>query len=139
MTHGRKIDDLGGVLPAIQKNYFLAEISKHAWEVQKRINSREKIVVGVNAFRMEEKAPVPILDFDKRKAFETVRRKVQQIKQERNQGKFQKAIDHLKQAASGKENIVPPLIEAFESLATTAEINRALRDVFGEYTHPVVI
>lgn len=135
----RQIDDIGGVLPAIKKNYFLNEISKQAWDRQKKVNSKEKIVVGVNEFQMEEKSPIKILDFDKKKALETVRKRVARIRKERDPQKFQKAIDHLRRAASGQENIVYPLLEAFECLATTAEINRALRDIFGEYTHPMVL
>jgi methylmalonyl-CoA mutase N-terminal domain/subunit len=134
-----KIDEMGGVFKAIQKNYFLQEISKHAWEQQKKINSGEKILVGVNAFQMEEKTPIRILDFDKKKAFERVRDRVRKIKKERAPHRWHNALDRLKRAAAQGENMVIPLIEAFESLATTAEINRALRDVFGEYTHPMVL
>jgi methylmalonyl-CoA mutase N-terminal domain/subunit len=132
-----KIDQMGGVLAAMKNNYFLKEISGYAWDRQKKINNKEKIVVGVNEFCIEEKSQIGIIDIDRKKVFELVRNRVKKIKQERDSQRFNQAMDNLKKVASGRENIVPALIEAFEGFASTTEINRALREVFGEYKHPI--
>ena len=128
-----KIEALGGVIPAIEDGYFQREIAKSASEYQRKIDTNERIVVGVNDFvNKDEKIDIPILtisDGTQKQQSEHLKK----IKQERNHKKFKKSMNNITKACKNGGNLMPPLIEAAKSLATLGEIVQAMKPVFGEW------
>ena len=131
-----KIDGMGGALAAIERGYQMREIEESAYRQQRAVESGEKIVVGVNAFRSEEpEAPPALLRIDE----DTVRRRAEQVKEvraNRDKARAQRAREDLNAAARGSANLVPPIIAAVESSVTLGEICADLRTVFGTYQPP---
>lgn len=127
-----KIDKMGGAVSAIEQGYIQNEIARSAYEYQKQIEQKQKIIVGLNAFETDEKIQNPSLKID-----ESVRkdqcRKIEQLKAKRNQILVAQKLETLKQAASTNENLIPLVIDCIESYATLGEIADNLRAVFGEY------
>ncbi len=128
----QKIDDLGGMLVAIEKGFVQREIEHAAYEAQRAIESGDQVVVGVNRFRVEEETRVPFMRIDEKLEREQVER-VQAIRARRDAQKAQAALDKIEHAAGGEENLMPHIITAVEAYATLGEISDRLRNVFGEY------
>jgi methylmalonyl-CoA mutase, N-terminal domain len=127
----RKIDEMGGMIPAIERGYPQREIADAAYRYQTAVDRKEKIIVGVNEFVGEEK-PIEILRID-----ESVRaRQVEQLRRlraERSNDEVQQSLAALRTAAQGAENLMPHIYAAVKAYATLGEICAALRDVFGTY------
>jgi methylmalonyl-CoA mutase N-terminal domain/subunit len=128
----REIDDLGGVLGAIEHGYFRRRIAESALRENRQFESQEKIVVGVNKFREEESCPIEILHIpqeieDEQKA------RVQKLKQDRDAARHRKALARLEKDAREDKNVMPALIEASHARATVGEMMRTLQDVYGTY------
>ncbi len=128
----RRIDEMGGAVAAVKKHYFQDEIARSAYEYQTAIEKKEKIVVGVNQFIKEEKEPPKILRIDPVIAARQIER-LKSLKQQRDNEAVTAALEKLKQAAAGKDNLMPHILHAVETYATVGEISDALREVFGEY------
>ena len=128
----RKIDDLGGMLVAIEKGFVQREIEQAAYDYQRAVDTNEQVVVGVNRFQVEEETRVPVLRIDERLEREQVER-VRAVRGRRDAGKVQAALEEVERAARGTENLMPHIITAVESYATLGEISDRLRAVFGEY------
>jgi methylmalonyl-CoA mutase N-terminal domain/subunit len=133
----RKIDEMGGMVEAISKGYVQREIQEAAYAWQRRVESKEQVVVGVNAFRSED-PPVPVLKVDPALEAQQAAR-VQALRKERNGAATTRALDALRTGARGKENLMPLIVSAVKAEATLGEISDALRDVFGEYRENVVL
>jgi methylmalonyl-CoA mutase N-terminal domain/subunit len=127
-----KIDDLGGAIKAIEQGYVQKEIQDSAYTWQKQIESRERIVVGVNQFQSKEAPPTGLLRVDA-SAEALQRGKLKELRSTRDNVAVQKTLDILRSAAQGSENVMPAILEAVRSYATLGEICGVLRDVFGEY------
>jgi methylmalonyl-CoA mutase, N-terminal domain len=127
-----KIESMGGMLSAITSGYVQKEIQQSAYEYQKSIESRERIVVGVNEFVTEEKARIPIHSLDSTLEATQVNT-LHNVKSERNIGAVREALDRLERLAAGRENLLPAIIRAVETYATVGEISGRLRSVFGEH------
>jgi len=128
----KKIDDMGGVISAIEAGFIQRQIEDSAYEYQKQIETKERIVVGVNEFQSKESVKVPILKIDK----EVERRQIERVKkvrEERDNSKVEASLKRLKDAAKGDENLMDPILEAVKEYATIGEICDVLREVFGEY------
>ena len=128
----QKIDDMGGVIPAIEAGFIQRQIEDSAYEYQKQIETKERIVVGVNEFQSKDTVKVPILKIDK----EVERRQVERVKkvrEQRDNSKVEASLNRLKEAARGDENLMDPILEAVKQYATIGEICDVLRGVFGEY------
>jgi len=105
-------------------------------KVQKALEKKEKILVGVNDFTMEgEKIEIPILKIDYTVEQEQHRR-LEELRKKRDNTKVKKRLDELKQAASGKDNVMPPIIEAAREYASLGEICNVMKEVFGTYREP---
>lgn len=133
----RKIDELGGIVEAIEKGYPQKEIAKASYHYQQQLERGEKGVVGVNKHVQKEEHPLETLYIDEsaeRKQVTTLRN----IKKERSQTKVTKTLSALKKGAEGKENLVPLVIDAVSEMATIGEICLALKEVFGGYTEKTV-
>jgi methylmalonyl-CoA mutase N-terminal domain/subunit len=136
LEYFRTIDAMGGMVVAVERGYPQREIQEAAFRFQKALESKEKIVVGVNEYTMEEK-PLPILYIDETVAEEQAAR-VAALKATRDNARVARALIDLKEAARGTANLMPPILEASRSYATLGEMCDALRDVFGEYQEPPV-
>jgi methylmalonyl-CoA mutase N-terminal domain/subunit len=134
LEYFRKIDVLGGMVAAIEKGFPQREIQEAAFQFQKAVERKEKIIVGVNEYVMEEK-PLPILYIDERVAEEQTAR-VAALKATRDEDRVRAALSHLRDVARGRDNIMPPILEASRAYATLGEMCDALRTVWGEYEEP---
>jgi len=126
-----KIDALGGMVAAIERGYPQREIAEAAYAYQMAVDRKEKIVVGVNEYVMEEK-PIETLQIDESVAHGQEER-LRRLRQERSGEEVSRRLDALKRAAAGTENLMPYLYDAVKAYATVGEICDALRAVFGTY------
>jgi methylmalonyl-CoA mutase N-terminal domain/subunit len=129
----RKIDEMGGMLKAIEAGYVQREIGRAAYEYQCRVDSGEQTVVGVNRFTLNEEAAVSPLQIDSDLERQQVQR-VKAVRARRNDAAALEALDIVERAARTDENLMPHIISAVEHYATLGEISDRLRSVFGEYT-----
>ncbi len=127
-----KIDEMGGAVKAIEEGYIQDEIAQSAYTYQKAIEDNEKIIVGVNAYQTEEDPPMNIFRVDDSIRQDQIK-KLEQVKQERDDKAVNKSLQALENAAKGEENLMPYLISAVENYATLGEIAEAMKKVFGEY------
>ena len=130
-----KIEEMGGMVEAIEKGYVQREIQKSAYEMQKRIEQEEDIVVGVNKYAHEEAAPDDLLEVDPRTEKEQIK-KLQEIKKNRDEQEVEKSLNKLKETAEADENLMPAIVEAVKAYATLGEICGVLRSIYGEYQAP---
>jgi methylmalonyl-CoA mutase N-terminal domain/subunit len=136
MEYFRKLDAMGGMISAIEKGFPQREIREAAWQYQREIERRERVIVGVNAHVMDEEEPLDILVIDPAVEKRQIER-VRQLRQSRDQERWRLALEALRQAAAEKENLMPPIINAVKAYATVGEICNALKEVFGEYQEPL--
>jgi len=133
----RKIDEMGGMVEAISKGYVQREIQDAAYTWQKRVESKDQTVVGVNAFKAED-PPVPVMKVDPALEAQQVAR-LQAFRARRNNTAARQAVEDVRRAAEGTENLMPYILAAVKAEATKGEIADALRQVFGEYRETVVL
>jgi methylmalonyl-CoA mutase N-terminal domain/subunit len=134
----RRIDDLGGVLPAIDKGFFQSEISDAAYRYQREIDGDERRIVGVNAYQDLEPYEIPILRMDPQGYKRQVDR-LAALREERDNGRVGQTLDRLRLACQGTENTMPFILEAVRAYATLGEIVGVMKDVFGTYQEPTWI
>jgi len=127
-----KIDEMGGAVKAIGAGFMQREIAESAYQYQKDIEAKERIIVGVNQFQVEES---PLQDIFRIRAGSEASQKEQlsRVKQERDDRQVQQALTALRETAEGTGNVVPPILAAVRAYATVGEISDILRAVFGEY------
>jgi methylmalonyl-CoA mutase N-terminal domain/subunit len=138
LAYIQKIDDLGGALAAIERGYMQAEIQEAAYQYQQRVESREEIIVGVNAFEVEERVQLESLKVDPR-IEQGQRTRLAELRRRRDAVKVNELLAHLEAEAKGEENLMPLLITCVENLVTLGEITAVLRKVWGEYQPPAWI
>ncbi len=140
-----EIDEMGGMVAAIESGWLDREIAKSAYEHQRAIESGEQIVVGVNKFVGEDELEINInrvvpdpYDPEKRaKAEEEQLANLAKVKKERDNQAVKTALKRVKEAAQDESaNTIPPLVEAVEAYATVGEITNTLKEVFGTYQEP---
>jgi methylmalonyl-CoA mutase N-terminal domain/subunit len=127
-----KIDAKGGSVAAIEQDFIQDEIARSAYEYQKRIESSEKIIVGVNKFELKEENKIPLLKIDD-SIKDVQSKRLQALKVNRNHELVKNSLSKIEMAAKEGTNLIPPVIESVENLCTLGEISDALRKVFGEY------
>jgi len=133
----KKIDDMGGMLAAIDKNYPQKEISDAAYHYQKQIDAKEKTVVGVNKYYTEEEIQTELLEIEE--TLETLQiEKTRRIKEKRDNTRVKDCLEKIGEACAGNQNVMEPLIEAVKAHATLQEVCDVFRKVFGEYRDPGV-
>jgi methylmalonyl-CoA mutase N-terminal domain/subunit len=133
----KKIDDMGGMVAAIERNYPQLEIADAAYKYQKQIDSKEKTVVGVNKYVTEEELPVETLQIEA----ELEEKQIQwtnQVKDTRDNKKVKDALETLGESAQRDDNLMHPIIDAVKAYATEQEICDVFREVFGVYRDPGV-
>lgn len=134
-----QIEALGGVIPAIEQGFFQKEIAEASARYQREIETRDRIIVGVNEYTSDEKPDIPILKMDP----EGERRHVARLKAwraERDADRWGEAMRRLEEASlSAKTNTMPFIIDAVNAGATVGEVCNLWRTVYGEYTEMVVV
>jgi methylmalonyl-CoA mutase N-terminal domain/subunit len=138
MEYIDKIHEMGGAASAIQKGFYQKEIADSAYRYQREIESKQKIMVGMNEFVTDAKVPIKIL----RVAPEAEKRQIERLRKvraERNGKKVKENLEKLRKAAEGQENLVPYIFEAVKAYATNGEISDTLREVFGEYKATTIV
>jgi methylmalonyl-CoA mutase N-terminal domain/subunit len=131
----RRIDELGGVLPALEVGFFQREIHEAAYRYQREIDEGQRNIVGVNAFLDDTHIKIPLLEMDP----EGYRRQVERLEElrlTRDNGAVGQALDRLRIACQGAENTMPFILQAVHSYATLGEIIDVMREVFGTYEEP---
>ncbi len=128
----QQIDEMGGSVTAIETGFMQNKIAESAYAYQKNIESKEKIIVGVNQFTTQDKNDIPILKIDEHIRTQQIE-KLQTLKSSRNTEKVKASLAAIKEAAMGTTNLMPIVIEAVENLCTLGEIADTLRSVYGEY------
>jgi methylmalonyl-CoA mutase N-terminal domain/subunit len=127
-----KIENMGGALAAIEKKFYQSEIAESAYKYQVAIERKEKIIVGVNEFQIDEAGDIETLEIDPTLR-ERQAKRLQQLRANRSNERVQRSLDDLRRGASGTANLLPLILAAVESFATVGEISDALREVWGEY------
>ena len=136
LEYFRRIDAMGGMVAAIERGYPQREIQEAAFQFQKAVERKEKIIVGVNEYVMDEK-PFPILYIDEQAAEEQIGR-LQTLRSSRDNARVRAALGGLQGVARGTGNVMEPILEAARAYATLGEMCDALREVWGEYVEPPI-
>lgn len=131
----RRIEELGGMLPAIDKGFFQSEISDAAYRYQREIDAGRRRIVGVNAYADRTPVTIPILEMDPQ-GYERQVARLEAVRQERDAGRVGQALDRLRIACEGTENTMPYILEAVHAYATLGEIVSVMKEVFGVYEEP---
>ena len=132
----KKIDDMGGMVKAIEAGFPQKEIQDSAYWYQKAVERKEKIIVGVNEFRAEKEEEIPILYIDESVAKKQLER-LKEVKRTRNKTLVKQCLSDLKKAAQDEENLMPYILKAVKAYATLGEIIDALKEIYGEYQEPI--
>jgi methylmalonyl-CoA mutase N-terminal domain/subunit len=131
----KRIDDLGGMLKAIEKNYPQQEIADAAYHYQKQVDEGKRVVVGVNRYATEESLPVEIFELDQELERLQIE-KTNRVKETRNNARVRESLARLEEACAGNRNVMEPIIDAVKEYATLQEVCDVFRKVFGEYRDP---
>ncbi|HEY8864400.1 MAG TPA: methylmalonyl-CoA mutase family protein [Candidatus Dormibacteraeota bacterium] len=134
----KQIETLGGVIPAIEANFFQKEIADSAFRYQQELEQKRRLVVGVNEFTVDEDTPIEILRIDPKLESEQVAR-VREVRKKRDQARCSNALSQLRKAAAGSDNLMPYILEAVRAYATEGEIMNTMIEVFGIYTERAVV
>ena len=128
----RRIEDLGGVLPAIDRGFFQGEIADAAYRYQQEIDHGKRNVIGVNAYLEEQDVVIPLLRMDP-EGYRNQAARLAKLRQERDQGRVGQTLDRLRIACQGTENTMPFILDAVRAYATLGEIVDVMKGVFGVY------
>jgi methylmalonyl-CoA mutase N-terminal domain/subunit len=134
----RQIEDLGGVIPAIEAGFFQREIAEASYRYQREIETRERISVGVNEYVMDEPIEIPILEMDP-EGEQRERQRLARVRSERDSGLASQSLNALREACQGSDNLMPRILDAVNAYCTLGEICDVMREVFGEYQEGSVI
>jgi methylmalonyl-CoA mutase N-terminal domain/subunit len=137
----KRIDDIGGMLSAIERGFPQREIADSAYRYQQEIDARERIVVGVNDFTQGNEEPIAIpIHVISRESEERHLERLRRVRRERDQTALATALQRLETAArDGRENLMPYLVDAVRAYATLGEMCNLLRGVYGEYREPALV
>ncbi len=133
-----KIDQMGGMVKAIELGYPMKERAEASYRYQNQIDAKEKIIVGLNEFVLEDETPLPILKIDEKIEKEQIAQ-LQEVRKTRDNQAVQKSLSELKQAAQTDKNLVPYILNSVKTYASVGEIMNTLREVFGEYHDPGIV
>ena len=134
----RKIDEMGGIVAAIERGFPQREIADAAYKYQRQLETHEKEVVGVTKYVQSNEKPIPTLHIDEQVELNQAAR-LRELKTSRNQELVKRHLEALKQAAQGTENTMPHIIAAVRDYVSLQEICDTFRSVFGEYQDPAYL
>jgi methylmalonyl-CoA mutase N-terminal domain/subunit len=129
----RRIDDMGGMIAAIERGYPQSEIANASYQYQTEVETGERKIVGVNAFQAEQEAPIELLQMDD-SASNLLRDRLAKVRAERDSLRVAGALAALRRCAEGSGNTMPYILEAVRAYATVGEICDVFREVFGIHT-----
>jgi methylmalonyl-CoA mutase, N-terminal domain len=136
-----RIDDLGGMLSAIERGFPQREIADSAYRYQQEIDSSQRILVGVNDFRQGNEEPIQIpIHTITRESEEQHLNRLRRVRRERDQTALSSALQRMESAArEGRDNLMPYIVDAVRAYATLGEMCNLLRAVYGEYREPALV
>ena len=137
MDYIRRIDEMGGIITAVERGYPQKEIADSAYKFQQQVERGERVIVGVNRFQTEEEITIPVLQIDpeiERRQIERVR----SVRAKRDAAKHAVAIGALRDACMSNQNLVPFVLDAVRANATLGEISDVFREAYGVYREPAV-
>ena len=132
------LDDMGGMLVAIERGYPMREIAEASYRYQQELERKERAVVGVTQFVSPEERPIPVLRIDpavERQQIERLRR----VRAARDQGAARRALDALRRVTERGGNTMPAIVDAVNARVTQGEICDVFRAVYGEYREPAIL
>jgi methylmalonyl-CoA mutase N-terminal domain/subunit len=132
----RRIDEFGGVLPAIEAGFFQQEIAEASYRHQLELDTQARAIIGVNKYAGDAELRIPILAMDPNGYNRQVNR-LNKLRQERDNVEVDQALNALQRACENSENVMPYLIDAAKAYATLGEMTTIMRQVFGIYEEPV--
>jgi len=133
----KKVEEIGGMIKAVESGHIQREVSRQAYIHQKKIQSGEIAKIGVNKYVMEEEeAKIEFHPFNPEVA-EEQKKKLKEIKSQRNDNEVEEALFELRKAAQTSENVMPHILKAVKSYATLGEITKVFKEVFGEFKEPI--
>ncbi|HWR51565.1 MAG TPA: methylmalonyl-CoA mutase family protein [Bryobacteraceae bacterium] len=132
-----RIDAMGGMIPAIDAGFPQREIAQASYDFQRRVETGEYTIVGVNAFKVKEEQPIDVLQIDESSA-RRQEEKLSALRKRRDNARVTASLDTLRRVAEGTGNTMPCLLDCVRAYATVGEIMSALKDVFGTYTEKSV-
>ncbi|PKN19238.1 MAG: methylmalonyl-CoA mutase [Deltaproteobacteria bacterium HGW-Deltaproteobacteria-6] len=130
-----KIDAMGGMIAAVEKGFPQMEIADAAYQFQRQVETKEKIMVGVNKYVTEAQHAVPLVEIDEKMGEEQIKR-VQDVRRKRDNRAVKQSLDDIRTACKTGANVMPYCISAVKNLATQQEICDVYREVYGEYRDP---
>ncbi len=133
-----KVDSLGGSMRAIEEGFFQSEIQKSAYEFQLQVESKERVIVGVNHFKSDSNEKVLLQKVSEQSRDEQIKR-LQAVKSGRDSAKVEQQLKRLADAANTTENLLPIILDCVEAYASVGEISNTLRSVWGEYRENIVL
>ncbi|NQT78923.1 MAG: methylmalonyl-CoA mutase [Candidatus Aminicenantes bacterium] len=133
----KKVGEIGGMVKAIESGYIQREVSRQAYIREKKVQSGEITKIGVNKYVMEEEKANIIFHPFNPKVAEEQKKKLKEIKTQRNNNEVKNALGRLKEAAQTSENVMPHILRAVKSYTTLGEITKIFKDTFGEFKEPV--
>ncbi len=134
-----KIDRLGGIVRAVEEGYPQREIAQSAYDFQRKVDTGERGIVGVNKYVVEEGDPIPTLKIDMEGEQSQIE-KIRAVRARRDPGKAQRALDEVRAAAKDDTtNLMPPILAAVKAYVTLGEVSQVFRDVFGEHRDPAYL
>jgi methylmalonyl-CoA mutase N-terminal domain/subunit len=134
----QRIEDLGGVIPALEKGFMQSEISDAAYRYQREIDEGRRKIVGVNAYMDEKPAAIPILRMDPN-GYTRQMARLNEVKKTRDSGRVGQTLDALRIACEGTENTMPYIVDCVRAYCTLGEIIGVMTKVFGKYEEPTMI
>jgi methylmalonyl-CoA mutase N-terminal domain/subunit len=133
-----KIEDMGGVVPAIENGYLQREIADASFDYQRRIDTNDYVVVGVNDYVMDEPIEIPILEMDPQGEERQIER-LRELRRSRDNRESSRTLQALEAACRNGENVMPHLLDAVNAYCTLQEMTDVMRDVFGVYQEDAVV
>jgi methylmalonyl-CoA mutase N-terminal domain/subunit len=134
----RRIEEMGGVIPAIEKGFFQSEIADAAYRYQREIDEGIRKIVGVNAYEDKKPYEIPILRMDPEGYKRQVNR-LAEVRKTRDSGRVGQALDRLRIACEGTENTMPFILDCVRAYATLGEMIAVMKEVMGQYEEPTWI
>jgi len=131
----RKIDEMGGMIAAIEKGFPQMEIAEASYRFQRQLDANEKIMVGVNKYATDAKHEIPLVDIDEQVGEEQIKR-LKDVKRKRDNRAAAQSLNDIRNACKKGDNVMPYCIAAVKNLASLQEICDVYREVYGEYRDP---
>lgn len=140
----QKIDNLGGMVRAIEKGFPQQEIADASYRYQQGVEAGEQVVVGVNRFVAEADGPIPLLQIDPDEAAHRQVEKIHHLKKQRDNGRVEQTLDAIRRASDGSDPwgrnlLMPKILDAVRAYATLGEIMGVFREAWGEYVEPAIL